>query len=123
MRLIRGFVVVLALAPGLFMTFDGFRALTIGDYLTPTSGPHAGQLGPWSRVVSSAGLEPRSTAMKIIFVLFGLAWLGTAAAFAKRARGSTLALAIVSAATLWYLPVGTVISALVLAGLALLRRV
>jgi hypothetical protein len=123
MRLIRAGVVFLALSPGLFMTFDGFRALTLGDYLTPRTGRFAGQLGPWSGVVSAVGIQPRSTVMKVIFVIFGLAWLGAAAAFANRTPGSSLALAVVSVATLWYLPLGTLISALVLIGLALLRAV
>jgi hypothetical protein len=123
MRLIRAGVVFLALGPGLFMTFDGFRALTLGDYLTPRTGRFAGQLGPWSGVVSAVGIQPRSTVMKVIFVIFGLAWLGAAAAFANRTPGSSVALAVVSVATLWYLPLGTLISALVLIGLALLRAV
>jgi hypothetical protein len=123
MRLIRACVIVLALGPGLFMTFDGFRALIMGDYLTPKTGRFAGQLGPWSGVVSAVGIQPRSTVMKVIFVVFRLAWLGAAAAFANRTPGSSLALAVVSVATLWYLPLGSLISALVLIGLAWLRAV
>jgi len=122
MRLLRVAIIVLALGPGLFMTFDGLRALTVGDYLTPTSGPYAGQLGPWAGVVSAVGLTPRSTVMKIIFVVFGLSWVGVTAAFARRARWSVGALAGLAVATLWYLPVGTAVSVLVLVGLVLLRR-
>ena len=122
MRVLRVVIIVLALGPGLFMTFDGLRALTVGDYLTPTSGPYAGQLGPWSGVVSAVGLAPRSSMMKVIFVAFGLSWLGATAAFVRRTRGSSGALAGLAVATLWYLPVGTVLSGLVLIGLALLRR-
>lgn len=114
-------VVCLALGPGLFMTFDGVRALAVGDYLTPTTGDHAGQLGPWSSVVSAIGIAPRSTGMKVAFVLFGLGWLTAAVAFLRRASWSRGALAAVAVATLWYLPVGTLISVLVLVlvGLAL----
>jgi hypothetical protein len=122
MRLLRVGIIVLALGPGLFMTFDGLRALTVGDYLTPTTGPYAGQLGPWSGVVSAVGLVPRSSMMKVIFVVFGLSWVGVTAAFVRRTRWSAGALAGLAVATLWYLPVGTVVSVLVLAGLALLRR-
>src|SRR5712692_7042281 len=123
MRALRGCIIVLALGPGLFMTFDGLRALIFGDYLTRTTGPFAGQLGPWSNVVSAVGIAPRSTIMKIIFVMFGLAWLGAIGAFMQRTSGSTVALAVVAVASLWYLPVGTLMSALVLIGLALLRAV
>lgn len=122
MRALRGGVIVLALGPGLFMTFDGLRALLLGDYLTPTTGPYTGELGPWSGVVSAVGIAPRSSAMKVTFVLFGVAWLWAIAKFLRRTRWSSGALAVVAVATLWYLPVGTVVSALVLFGLVLLRR-
>lgn len=123
MRVLRGCIIFLALGPGLFMTFDGSRALMLGDYLTPRTGRFAGQLGPWTRVVSAVGIEPRSTLMKMVFLLFGLAWLLAIAGFIRRIPSSTSAVAILAAATLWYLPVGTLVSALVLIGLALLRVV
>lgn len=104
------------------MTFDGLRALVLGDYLTPTTGRFAGQLGPWSGVVSAVGIEPRSTMMKVGFLLFGLAWLGAIVAFVRQARWSHGALALLAVATLWYLPVGTLTSVLVLVGLLLLGR-
>jgi hypothetical protein len=122
MRAVRVFIVLLALGPGLFMSFDGLRALIAGDYLTPKAGPHAGPLGPWSGVVQAVGINPRSTAMKVTFVGFGLAWLAVLAGFVRRARWSVRALAILAVATLWYLPVGTVTAALVLIGLAVLRK-
>jgi hypothetical protein len=122
MRAVRAFVVLLALSSGLFMSFDGLRALFVGDYLTPNTGAHAGQLGPWSRVVQAVGIEPRSTPMKVTFVGLGLAWLTAMGGFVRRAPWNARALTIVAVATLWYLPVGTVTSALVLIGLAVLRK-
>ena len=122
MSAIRGGIIIHALGPGLFMTFDGLRALLLGDYLTPTTGPYAGQLGPWSGVVGVVGIAPRSSTMKVTFVLLGVAWLWAIAGFLRRTRWSSGALAVVAVATLWYLPVGTVMSALVLFGLVLLRR-
>ena len=121
MRVIRGCIVFLALGPGLFMTFDGLRALVVGDYVTPTTGPFAGQLGPWSGVVSAVGVAPRSETMKMVFVIFGVAWLSAATGFLLRARRSAGALAVLAVATLWYLPIGTLVSSLVLIGLAILR--
>lgn len=119
MRVLRGCIIFLGLGPGLFMAFDGLRALIIGDYLTRKAGRFAGQLGPWSSVVSAVGIAPRSAVMKIIFVLFGLAWLGAVAGFVRHSRRSTGILVVLAVATLWYLPVGTLVSALVLIGLAL----
>jgi hypothetical protein len=104
------------------MAFDGLRALILGDYLTPTTGPYAGQLGPWSSVVGAVGIAPRSSTMKMLFVLFGVTWLGATAGFLCRTPWSSRALAGLAVATLWYLPVGTLMSTLVLIGLALIRR-
>jgi hypothetical protein len=113
---------LVALGPGLFMTFDGSRGLLVGDYLTPQSGRFAGQPGPWSNVVNSVGIPPRSTTMKVIVLVFGLAWLVAAVTFAQRVPGSIALLMFMAVATLWYVPVGTLMSALVLLGLLLLRR-
>ncbi len=44
---------------GGFMFFDGIRALTVGNYLTPSRGVYADQLGPWSRLIEAVGIEPR----------------------------------------------------------------
>jgi hypothetical protein len=46
-------VAALAALNGGWMTFDGARAFFVGDYVTPSSGEYAGQLGPWADVVSS----------------------------------------------------------------------
>jgi hypothetical protein len=69
-------VIVLAIALAGWMAFDGTRALLLGDYLTPKTGSHAGQLGPWSNIVQAVGIEPRSTFMKIFLALYGYTWLG-----------------------------------------------
>jgi hypothetical protein len=120
MRFVRGCIVFLAIGPGLFMTFDGSRALILGDYLTPHSGPFAGQLGPWSAVVTAVGIAPRSITMKVIFVVLGIGWLAAATAFQQRQRWSARILATLAVLTLWYVPFGTVMSVLVLVGLAFL---
>jgi hypothetical protein len=109
MTWIRVLVVILGLVEGIWMTFDGTRALIVGDYVTPSSGVHAGELGPWNHVVKAVGIPPRSTTMKLIIVAYGLAWLLITVAFAFRAPWAWRAMLIAAFATLWYLPVGTVI--------------
>ena len=104
------------------MTFDGTRALTVGDYVTPSSGAHAGQLGPWSRVVMSVGIPPRSTAMKLIFVVYGLTWVIIALGLAFRSGWALTAMLIAAVSTVWYLPVGTIFGLVQLAGLIWLRQ-
>ncbi|MEZ6195762.1 MAG: hypothetical protein R3F20_08540 [Planctomycetota bacterium] len=102
-------VVALAVLEGGWMAFDGGRAFVVGDYVTPRSGPYAGQLGPWSKVVAAVGIEPRSTAMKAIHLLVGLAGLVAAAGFVARTAWGWKALLIFAICGLWYLPFGTLL--------------
>lgn len=103
-------VLAVALLLGGWLAFDGSRALTAGDYVTPRSGPSAGQLGPWSQIVSALGLDPRGTAVKCLHVVLGVLWLGAAVCFYFRPAFGWTALLITSVGTLWYLPLGTVLS-------------
>lgn len=102
------------------MILDGARALTFGDYVTPSSGRYAGQLGPWSAVVQGMGIDPRSSLMKVAFVVIGAVHLLGAGAVAVSASPAAVWLAGVAALSgLWYLPVGTLGDAIVLLILAL----
>ena len=111
----RWLVLALALVQGGWLTFDGARALWLGDYVTPASGAHAGQLGPWSHVVSALGFAPRGTFIKILHVVLGMAWLAAATLCVVRPAAGNWPLACCAVATLWYLPFGTILSLLVLA--------
>ncbi len=91
-----------------FMAFDGMRALTLGDYIRPQTGSHAGQLGPWHRVAIAAGIDPEGTPMKGIFVFLGAAGLVAAAAYAAGRKRGRRALMILNVLSLWYLVIGTV---------------
>ena len=115
-------LVILGLTEGAWMTFDGTRALTVGDYVTPSSGSHAGQLGPWNYVVSAVGIPPRSTAMKLIFVVYGVSWLLISLGLAYRSAWAWRAMLIAAIATLWYLPVGTIFGIIQIAPLIWMRR-
>ena len=103
-------VLMLALIEGGWFAFDGGRALLMGDYVTPTSGPYAGQLGPWAEVVSAVGLEPRSTLMKSIHLALGLAWLGVVICFALKLPRAWWGMLLCAVPGLWYLPFGTLLS-------------
>lgn len=98
-----------------WMVFDGMRALIVGDYVTPKSGAHAGQLGPWASVVHAAGIAPRATVMKVIFVVYGLAYLAALTAFLLQPSWAKPALLLIAALGLWYLPFGTLINLIVMA--------
>jgi hypothetical protein len=122
MTWIRVLVLILGLVEGAWLTFDGTRALIVGDYVTPSSGAHAGELGPWNHLVRAIGIPPRSNAMKLIFVAYGLAWLVITIGFAFQAPWASRAMLIAAFATLWYLPVGTVFGILQIVALIWLRR-
>lgn len=118
---LRPVIVVLALSEAGYMALDGIRALIVGDYITPSSGRLAGQLGPWSAIVSAIGLPPRSTLMKGIFAAYGVAWLVVILAYALGARWGWRAMVLAAVLSLWYVPLGTVIS-LLLFGLLVVQR-
>ncbi len=107
---LRWVVIVLAFVESGWLAFDGGRALIVGDYVTPRSGRFAGQLGPWSKLVSAVGIEPRSTLMKTIHLVIGGAWIAAIIAYAAGAAGAWYAMLICAVAGLWYLPFGTLLS-------------
>ncbi len=105
-----GWIVVgLALFVAGWFAFEGGRALAVGDYITPKSGKYAGQLGPWSKVVSAVGIEPRSTLMKSIFLVYGVIWIGITVCFILNLHWASWAMLIAAAGSLWYLPFGTLL--------------
>jgi hypothetical protein len=121
MRIFQTIAVALMLVNGAWMAFDGCRALVVGDYVTPTSGAYAGQLGPWASLLSAIGLEPRATPVKVAFVVLGAVTIVACVSFflgAAWARPALMALAVL---VLWYLPFGTGIGALALVALLLGR--
>lgn len=111
----RWVVAVLLVFVGSWMTFDGARAIIVGDYITPSSGEYAGKLGPWSRLVERIGIPARSTTMKATFIAIGLVHLAAAVLLILDAGGTCGWLALVASVIgLWYLPVGTVADGIVI---------
>ena len=121
MAWLRWVAAALGLVQGGYMLFDGMRAFLVGDYLTPSGGEYAGRLGPWANVVSAVGIDPRSTAMKLAFVLYGIVWIAVVAAFVGGRPWAWTAMLALAAATLWYVPAGTAIGLAVI--VILLREV
>lgn len=106
-------ILVLVLLNGGFMAYDGGRALIVGDYITPQKGEMAGQLGPWASLVQTIGLEPRSTLMKTIFLIYGLAYVLAAVAIVLGQSGAFWAIFTIAILGIWYLPFGTLINIIV----------
>ncbi len=105
-----------------WMLLDGIRALTFGDFVTPTTGEHAGQLGPWANLVAAVGIEPRSMFMKLIFVLYGIVALTAVAGYALNQPWGRMALIVMAMLGLWYVPVGTAANLTVLVLLGFRRE-
>lgn len=122
MTWLRWIVAAIGLLLGAWMTFDGSRAFVKGDYVTPSEGAYAGQLGPWSKLVRAVGLEPRSSPVKGTFVVLGVCWLLFAVAYLMGARWARPGLIALSVLSLWYLPVGTFLAVVELVLLFVLRR-
>lgn len=114
--------VLLITATASWMVFDGSRALILGDYVTPQTGEYAGQLGPWAGLVQAIGIEPRSTWMKLIFIIQGLGTLTIVVCHILNKPWAWTALLIAMLLGLWYLPIGTLINLLALSLLLLTRR-
>lgn len=113
-------VALIALEAG-WLAFDGGHAIVTGDYVTPSAGPYTGQLGPWAALVRAIGVDPRSTEMHVFFLAYGMVWLVAGATMAPRLPRGKEALAALAAGALWYLPFGTLLSAVQLAILASLE--
>jgi len=60
---LRWVAAALAASEAGYMVVDGLRALLVGDFVTPKSGPYVGRLGPWAELVSAIGIAPRSALM------------------------------------------------------------
>jgi len=118
----RALILLCTLMEAGWMAFDGSRALVVGDFISPTSGPHAGQLGPWRHLVQRVGLDPHGTPIKVIFAVYGWAWILVGVEFARGASWSWSAMLGAALGALWFLPLGTLFSVVQVALLLLFRQ-
>ena len=71
--------------------------------------------------MQAVGIEPRSTLMKSIFLIYGSAWLLATVCFGLRLDWAWWAMLGFAIGGLWYLPWGTLLG-LVMAGLLVVMR-
>jgi hypothetical protein len=100
---------VIALLAGGWMLFDGLHVLLRGRYFGPE------KPGPWSVPFARLGMD--ALRLGPLFVVLGLLWLAFLAALLSGRSWGWYGAVATAVATLWYLPLGTVLS---LAYLALL---
>ena len=87
---------------GGWMVFDGLHVLLRGKYFGPD------KPGPWSVVFQRLGIDP--FALGPLFIVFGAAWFAFTIAGLLGHMWGWYAAAVVALATLWYFPLGTILS-------------
>jgi hypothetical protein len=110
----RNVILVIAALIGGWLLFDGTRAFATGFYTTPSSGPYAGQLGPWATLVTRLGLDPAGPLLKGAHLLLAGAWLVSGLLFLRSPASGWWPLLVTSFLTLWYLPFGTIAGVIVI---------
>jgi hypothetical protein len=107
-------VLLLAFLNGAYMLLDGIYVMLKGKYIGPERpGPWANLFEKWNMDVFKLGP---------LFIIFGIAWLIWLFAFWYQvpwAWGMGIALSIL---TLWYLPVGTFFSIIIIVLLFVARQ-
>jgi hypothetical protein len=108
-------LIVASALMGSWMLADGTHALRSGHY-------YGSRLGPWAAVVSRAGIDPLSTTMMHTFVAFGVLWLSVFAMVVGRDRHAAWLAIFAAIITLWFLPIGTLLSVMTIVCALLLSR-
>jgi len=102
-------IMLLAFLTGGYMIADAFHALYTGNYIA-----FGGHLGPWTSVLALAHISPASLAAKFLFLTAGSMYVVIALDYARCDLRSARGVTSVAIGTLWYLPFGTLCSAIVL---------
>lgn len=105
-NVLKWFTILLAMFSFVYMAAYGFIALIDGDYVRSASGEFAGELGPWSYLVSAVGIDPTSVIMKLCFLLWGLGGLSITVWFSLHPRKAWAPLFILNISSVWYLWIG-----------------
>jgi hypothetical protein len=109
----RGWLVILMMgANALWMTVDAGQALVNENYITPTSGAYAGQLGPWADLLGNAGIDVNSISTKTVFMIYGTVTIYCLLSFHLRRKWAWWGLVVMAVLGLWYVPFGTVLNGL-----------
>lgn len=99
-------ITILSLLTGLFMLIDGVFVMINGKYIGPP------KPGPWASIFYKFNVDVFK--LGPLFIVFGLLWLAFVFAIWTNQSWTFLFGVVVSVLTLWYLPVGTIFSLIVL---------
>ena len=105
---------VLAFLNGAYMLLDGIFVMLRGKYIGPD------KPGPWANLFYK--LDVNVFRLGPLFITFGVLWIVWIFALWSGQNWTFLYGIILSIGTLWYLPLGTLFSMVVLVGLLVGRR-
>ena len=106
-------ITILSFIQGAFMLVDGIHVILKGKYIGPP------EPGPWAILFTKLGVDVFK--LGPLFIVFGAAWLIFLYALITGQQWGFKYGIIISILTLWYLPVGTIISVIVLLALFFAR--
>jgi len=107
-------VIILALVNGIYMLTDGIYVLVNKKYIGPE------KPGPWANIFSSLNIDVFK--LSPLFISFGVAWLCFVVAYLYNMSWAFVFGILMSVLTFWYLPVGTVISLIIIILMIVLKR-
>jgi hypothetical protein len=99
-------ITILGFLNGGYMLLDGIYVMINGKYIGPE------KPGPWSGIFSAFDIDVFK--LGPLFIVFGIVWLIWLYRLWSNPRQSRNLGIIVSILTLWYLPVGTLLSLIIL---------
>jgi hypothetical protein len=105
-RTMRILISILALLNGGYMLFDGIYVMLKGKYFGPP------KPGPWANLFYK--FDVNVFKLGPLFIIFGLLWLAWLYGFWTHQSWAYTAGIILSVISLWYLPVGTLFSVIIL---------
>ena len=104
----------MSLINGLWMLIDGVYVMLNGKYIGPE------KPGPWASILSLTGVDVFK--LGPMFIVFGIAWLVFVFGLLSSSSWAFWWGTVVAVLTLWYLPFGTLISAIVIVALLFFRE-
>jgi len=99
-------IIILGLLNGGFMLLDGIFVNIKGKYIGPE------KPGPWAEIFYKMNMDVFKLGW--IFILYGLIWIFWVYALWTNKECAYILGLVISVLTMWYLPVGTLISIIVL---------
>jgi hypothetical protein len=107
-------IIILSLIIGGFMLIDGIYVMTKGKYIGPP------KPGPWAELFYK--FDVNVFKLGPLFISYGIVWIAFLIGVLTNQNWAYMLGIIISIASLWYLPIGTLISIAVLMILILARQ-